>query len=283
MRPWSTSPSRRSARTWTRGRRLSGRQRLLFDARRADPARWVARRPLWSAANVSSSIGVVWFRDRLAVVRPRADVRDAGRGPRPPGRRRGPAHAGQLAIISGELPPTDRARADRRLVGLGGVATAIGPFLGGYLDRRTVSWRWIFLINLPIAAPSWSSPDRHVPESVDPSRPGNSTSSGRPRARSVSADHLLLWRASELDGLFGPGSSGRSCWVGRRRGVRSRRTAQRPSDAPSGHLPDRPVHRCQRGHVRRVRRTRRGLLPAQPLAPGGPGSRRCLRAHRCSR
>ncbi len=50
--------------------------------------------------------------------------------------------------------------------GLGGVASAAGPVLGGYLV--TVSWRWIFFINLPVAAVVLLITARHVPESRDP-------------------------------------------------------------------------------------------------------------------
>ena len=42
----------------------------------------------------------------------------------------------------------DRGRAIGAWSGLGGVATAIGPFLGGWLVDAA-SWRWIFLLNVP--------------------------------------------------------------------------------------------------------------------------------------
>jgi MFS family permease len=47
------------------------------------------------------------------------------------------------------------------------VATAIGPFLGGWLVQA-VSWRLIFAINLPVAAMIIAVGVRHVPESRDP-------------------------------------------------------------------------------------------------------------------
>jgi MFS family permease len=47
------------------------------------------------------------------------------------------------------------------------VATAIGPFLGGYLIQA-VSWRLVFFINLPLAALVIAISIRHVPETKAP-------------------------------------------------------------------------------------------------------------------
>ena len=77
---------------------------------------------------------------------------------------------GSLAIIEASFRPTDRARAIGAWSGLGGVATALGPLLGGYLIGA-ISWRAIFLINLPIGVfVAWAA-SRHVPESRDPAAP----------------------------------------------------------------------------------------------------------------
>ncbi|MGE5408765.1 MAG: DHA2 family efflux MFS transporter permease subunit [Syntrophothermus sp.] len=74
---------------------------------------------------------------------------------------------GSLAIIEASFRPADRARAIGAWSGLAGVATALGPLLGGYLVGA-VSWRAIFLINLPIGVlVAWAA-NRHVPESRDP-------------------------------------------------------------------------------------------------------------------
>jgi EmrB/QacA subfamily drug resistance transporter len=78
---------------------------------------------------------------------------------------------GSLAIIEASFRPTDRARAIGAWSGLGGVATAFGPLLGGYLIGA-VSWRAIFLINLPIGIfVAWAASE-HVPESRDPMASG---------------------------------------------------------------------------------------------------------------
>lgn len=74
---------------------------------------------------------------------------------------------GSLAIISASFAPVDRGRAIGAWSGLGGIAGAAGPFLGGWLIELT-SWRFVFLINLPFAAVVVLVAARHVPESVDP-------------------------------------------------------------------------------------------------------------------
>ena len=74
---------------------------------------------------------------------------------------------GSLAIISASFAPDDRSRAIGAWSGLGGVAGAIGPFLGGWLIEAW-SWRLVFLVNLPFALIVVLVASRHVPESVDP-------------------------------------------------------------------------------------------------------------------
>jgi EmrB/QacA subfamily drug resistance transporter len=78
---------------------------------------------------------------------------------------------GSLALIEASFRPGDRARAIGAWSGLGGVATALGPLLGGYLIGA-ISWRAIFVINLPIGVfVAWAA-TRHVPESSDPMSTG---------------------------------------------------------------------------------------------------------------
>jgi EmrB/QacA subfamily drug resistance transporter len=78
---------------------------------------------------------------------------------------------GSLAIIESSFRPSDRSRAIGAWSGLGGVATALGPLLGGYLVQA-VSWRAIFLINLPLGVLVIAMASRHVPEVRDPSASG---------------------------------------------------------------------------------------------------------------
>lgn len=74
---------------------------------------------------------------------------------------------GSLAIIEASFRPSDRAAAIGAWTGLGGVATAFAPLLGGFLTEA-VSWRLVFLINLPLTAVALWAAIRHVPESRDP-------------------------------------------------------------------------------------------------------------------
>jgi len=74
---------------------------------------------------------------------------------------------GSLAILQASFTEQDRPAAIGAWSGLGGVATAIGPFLGGWLISA-VSWRLVFIINLPLAVAVVVIAARHVPESKSP-------------------------------------------------------------------------------------------------------------------
>jgi EmrB/QacA subfamily drug resistance transporter len=74
---------------------------------------------------------------------------------------------GSLAMIQGSFRKADRGRVIGQWAGLGGIAAAIGPLLGGWIVDNA-SWRWIFLINVPVAAAVLLVAARHVPESRDP-------------------------------------------------------------------------------------------------------------------
>ncbi|WP_329202580.1 MULTISPECIES: MFS transporter [unclassified Streptomyces] len=78
---------------------------------------------------------------------------------------------GSLALIQGSIRGGDRARAVGLWSGLGGVGAAVGPFLGGWLVDGP-GWRWVFLLNVPLAALCVPVALRHVPESRDPQAHG---------------------------------------------------------------------------------------------------------------
>jgi len=84
---------------------------------------------------------------------------------------------GSLAIIQASFAPADRAKAIGTWSGLAGVTTIIGPFVGGWLVDE-FSWRWIFLINVPLCAAVVWITLRAVPESRDPSAAGRPDTPG---------------------------------------------------------------------------------------------------------
>jgi EmrB/QacA subfamily drug resistance transporter len=71
---------------------------------------------------------------------------------------------GSLAILAASFSDTDRPRAVGAWSGLGGVASAVGPFLGGWLIE-VWSWRLVFIINVPFAIVTIAITAKHVPES----------------------------------------------------------------------------------------------------------------------
>ncbi len=74
---------------------------------------------------------------------------------------------GSLAILQASFREADRAAAVGAWSGLGGVAGAIGPIVGGGLVDGP-GWRWAFLINLPVAAIAIVCARAAIPETRDP-------------------------------------------------------------------------------------------------------------------
>jgi EmrB/QacA subfamily drug resistance transporter len=78
---------------------------------------------------------------------------------------------GSLALIQSSFRPEDRARAIGLWSSFSGISGLVGPFLGGVLVDA-VSWRLVFLINVPFAVVIVLVAGRHVPESRDPAHHG---------------------------------------------------------------------------------------------------------------
>lgn len=69
-----------------------------------------------------------------------------------------------LALISANFAKERRGQAIGTWSGFTAIAAGIGPVLGGRLVEH-FSWRWIFFINVPIAAVAFLIAWQHVPES----------------------------------------------------------------------------------------------------------------------
>jgi EmrB/QacA subfamily drug resistance transporter len=74
-----------------------------------------------------------------------------------------------LALLNGTLRVADRARGIGVWAGLTTLATTVGPYAGGWLVDHA-SWRWVFLLNLPLIGLALLALHR-VPESGGPRRP----------------------------------------------------------------------------------------------------------------
>jgi EmrB/QacA subfamily drug resistance transporter len=71
---------------------------------------------------------------------------------------------GSLAIISTSFDEKSRGQAIGTWSGFTAITTAVGPVLGGWLVEHT-SWRWVFFLNLPIAAAVVAISVWRIPES----------------------------------------------------------------------------------------------------------------------
>jgi EmrB/QacA subfamily drug resistance transporter len=71
---------------------------------------------------------------------------------------------GSLAIISVSFDEDSRGKAIGTWSGFTAITTALGPVLGGWLIQYA-SWRWAFLLNVPLALAVIGISYRHVPES----------------------------------------------------------------------------------------------------------------------
>lgn len=111
-------------------------------------------------------LGVVWFAvaSLLCGIAPNAGMLIAARALQGVGGAL--LTPGSLALIQASFHPDDRAKAVGLWSGFGGIGAAVGPFLGGWLVDGP-GWRWVFLLNVPLAVLCVPVALRHVPESAD--------------------------------------------------------------------------------------------------------------------
>ncbi len=194
-------------------------------------------------------IGVAWFAlaSALCGLAPDIGVLIAARvlqgsRRRAAGARLAGHHPGQL-----RRRPTGR-RAVGAWSGLGGVAGAAGPLLGGWIVEAA-GWRWVFLLNLPLAVVVIAVTIRHVPETRDASasRPVRRGGRGARRAGPGRADLRADRRAGGGQAVCraGGGRRGRAGCCG---GVPDRRAPSGPSATAGARRPSRtaPPRRCCR-------------------------------------
>lgn len=77
---------------------------------------------------------------------------------------------GSLALIQASFVAEDRGKAIGAWSGIGALAGALGPFLGGVLIDG-IGWRSVFLVNVPLSILVVAIAVRQVPESRDPDSP----------------------------------------------------------------------------------------------------------------
>ena len=73
-----------------------------------------------------------------------------------------------LAMLFRAFPPAERARASTLIMIPTLAAPALGPVLGGLIVTN-ISWRWIFLVNVPIGIVALWFGWRHLQEYTQPS------------------------------------------------------------------------------------------------------------------
>jgi EmrB/QacA subfamily drug resistance transporter len=105
---------------------------------------------------------------------------------------------GSLAIISASFDEASRGAAIGTWSGATAITAAAGPVVGGWLAGHA-SWRWVFLLNIPLAVAVLLIAVTRVPESRDPSATGQLDWAGA--AVSVGALGLLVYGLIESPNL----------------------------------------------------------------------------------
>ena len=59
--------------------------------------------------------------------------------------------ANSFTIVGDLFPPSERGKYQGLFASVFGLASVLGPFIGGYLTDH-LSWRWVFYVNIPVGA-----------------------------------------------------------------------------------------------------------------------------------
>ena len=132
-----------------------------------------------------------------------------------------------IAVVSNAFPEERRKRAIGNLYGLAAAATAVGPFVGGGLPQL-LSWRWVLLVNVPVAAIAIALMVRSVPESRDETVPRQIDYAGLAAVAlgigaitfAVDRGDVSGWGSGRTVGLFAVGALLLFAFVGIERRVR---------------------------------------------------------------
>jgi EmrB/QacA subfamily drug resistance transporter len=109
-----------------------------------------------------------------------------------------PLFPASMAVLVDAFPAERQAKAIGLIVGIAGIGAALGPFVGGLLTE-TLSWRYIFFLNVPVAIAAIvlvisvvrESRDETVPRHVD--IPGLIAVSGGVIALTLGIDRGPAW------------------------------------------------------------------------------------------
>ena len=155
-----------------------------------------------------------------------------------------------LTLISALFPPQQRGRAMGLYLGITGLATFSGPFIGGVIAEG-LAWQWIFWLNLPVGLVAILLTARRVDESVGPNN-------------SFDLAGVALVTSGGLEQHGGTGRVRARGSAGTR--IRVLGTPHARADAADAVLPGAGVRHGQPGELLRVRlAVRNAVLPRAVL------------------
>ena len=132
-----------------------------------------------------------------------------------------------LGLVLATAAPERRASSVRAWTAVGGLAAALGPVVGGLLVAA--SWRWVFLVNVPIGLAALVVGWRRLPAGARPSHPAARRRRRAARDRRRRRAHAGAGQGRRVG--LGLGRDGRRAGVRRRgaRGVRRRAACAIPT------------------------------------------------------